>query len=130
TRLVWRTSPTWRGSPVRRTSAVPAVALGAALLLTACGGGSEDDPASDSTAVPAPAPAPEDDGSSDGETHDGETDEDAGEGTAEGVAPPDSSLEEADGADAGGPLEVTIAAAGDILAHSRLNLTANAYAGG
>ncbi len=28
-----------------------------------------------------------------------------------------------------GPLEVTIAAVGDILAHSRLNLTANAYAG-
>lgn len=29
-----------------------------------------------------------------------------------------------------GPLEVTVAATGDILAHSRLNLTANAYAGG
>ena len=93
---------------MRRTSAVPAVALGAALLLTACGADGEDDPAGGSTAVPAPAPAPEDDGET--------ADEDAGEGTTEGVAPPESSLEEAEDTDAGGPLEVTIAAAGDILA--------------
>ena len=112
---------------MRRTSAVPAVALGAALLLAACAGGTEDAPGDTPTAVPAPAPAPE---GEDEEATEDAGDGTAGEGTAEGVAPPESSLAEEDDADADGPVEVTIAAAGDILAHSRLNLTANAYAGG
>ncbi|MGC5583982.1 CapA family protein [Ornithinimicrobium sp. W1665] len=121
---------------MRRTSST-ATAAAVALLLAACAGGDEqggeDGSGGTSTAVPAPAPAPEDEGSQDEEDAADAADDEAADDeddAPQGVSPPATSLDEADDGEAGGPLEVTIAAAGDILAHSRLNLTANAYAGG
>ncbi|GAA1168567.1 CapA family protein [Ornithinimicrobium humiphilum] len=95
---------------MRTRRAATSLAAAGALLLTGCGGG--DVP--DATAPPA-------DGSS------------GGDGTAAPAPqePTDGETEEpAEPEPAEGPLEITLAATGDILAHSRLNLTANAYAGG
>lgn len=107
---------------MRRTSSAAAVAL-AALTLAACGGADDaggDGPSPGATAVPAPAPGDEDGG----DTENGVADATDGGTTADGS--PDAGAH----GRTDGPLEVTIAAAGDILAHSRLNLTANSYAGG
>ncbi|MFK5646257.1 CapA family protein [Ornithinimicrobium sp. LYQ121] len=108
-----------------RLAARAASILMATTSLTACGLLGGDDP----TSVPAPAPAPSggsgestSEGSGEGTSGDGSTTSDQGAqddpATAEGQDAPDDA-----------PLEVTLAATGDILAHSRLNLTANAYAG-
>ena len=103
------------------------LAAGAASILlatttTACGLLDDDAP----TAVPAPAPAPSDaSGGSEGATSEGATSSD--DDTPAG--PSTDEAEEAEDAPDDAPLEITLAATGDILAHSRLNLTANAYAG-
>jgi poly-gamma-glutamate synthesis protein (capsule biosynthesis protein) len=103
------------------------LAAGAASILlatttTACGLLDDDAP----TAVPAPAPAPSDaSGGSGGATSEGATSSD--DDTPAG--PSTEETEDAPDAPDDAPLEITLAATGDILAHSRLNLTANAYAG-
>lgn len=56
----------------------------------------------------------------------------AGSGSDEegnGARSDDGTDDDGEAVRADGPVEITIAAAGDILAHSRLNLTANRYAG-
>lgn len=85
------------------------LALVASVLVAGCGG----------TDVPDATP-PATDGTSTDDAADPDVDEDD--------AAADPGATEPDQAD--GPAEVTIVAIGDILAHSRLNITANRYAGG
>lgn len=104
-----------------RSTSWAAALLLAPLVLTSCGllGGGDDDAAAVTATTPrqpAVTSAPGDgapDDASGGGSEDTQDDEDE--------APQKESKE---------PLEITLAATGDILTHSRVNVTANRYAGG
>ncbi|MDO5739342.1 MAG: CapA family protein [Ornithinimicrobium sp.] len=100
---------------MRRWAAGAAITLMAPLALTACGFFGSDDAGTGST----PESPTSSEAAQTGEQDTGQTSDQASSGGGS-VASPD---------DAKAPAEVTIAAIGDILAHSRLNLTANEYAG-
>lgn len=93
------------------------LALTGSLLLAGCGGGADGVPV-----ATAPAPAATTAGSS------GAGEGDDAEGT--GSAPESETVTQTQTEEADGPLEVHLTAIGDILAHSRVNVTANRYAGG
>lgn len=104
---------------MRLRAGAAAVALGGSLLVAACGG-------SDVPEATPPGAGGQQDATGEGSGA-------AGDGSATGSASAPATAEEpgtAAGETSDGPVEITVAAIGDILAHSRLNLTANAYADG